>query len=721
MGSRELRSSSPSPPPIERGPEPVKAVHTTHQHPASVSHQRHDDVRRASLISTESMRRPAPVYSAASAHYGSEAVFRRSSRQEAMSMGTGTGRISTISKMSGPARWRSSSDPASVHPLLARTNAQLLDFMEDDHLKRWPIWRWDHHEKYLAYGQLQTRGTITRRFMKLAANPRGSHWHSKRADDLRHNWEERISCMMTHPRHPKMSFWHLLGTTLIMYDVFMIPIDSFRLPETMFSIGMTWCSTCYWSSDFILQFFLGYENELGQVEVRPSAVAWNYLRTWFWMDAAIVTFDWLSLFVFNVGGASRSSRITRALKALRFVRTLRVVKLLSLVGRILDRVMTEYVRILAKVLLLLVLVFTVAHYLGCYWYFIGVQNWSDAPITWLTEVEKDEGFNFWRLYTISLHWSIAQSGFTPTAIYPITTSERLYVLFAGAVWLVISAATISKLTLWLIQLKDARHDRVVQETKIRKYLKDNGVSTDLCEEVVRACRKLSLSRARRVHTTDIVAFADLPLELRVSVHRQVFMPILTSHPLFEEFLRVNEAACAATCHLAMGEHYYRAGSEVFTHGEEAAFTFFVLSGDLEYFAAKNDYEPTEVKVGEWICEPVLWRYWVCQGRLIAKSSCELVYLDASKFHAIIDEGEDKGWSVDLLRNYAEAATTHFDEVDPNSDLWGQGENGQVVLPELVNQSWSRTYDSDRNTIMQGISSNSLGNMKRHLKQRLFDK
>lgn len=653
-------------------------------------------------------------------------------------VGTSARVASTVG--AGTGLWENSEKPGM------RLERQGAIFIDDDPLQLWPIWRFDYHDNYYARArQSKVRVTITRSFMKLALKPRrsmvrASSYNSATPEPVRmedsalERLERRMTCMMVHPRHPKMSFWHLLGACLILYDVISIPLDSFALPELKWMYAMNWCTTCYWSADFILQFFLGFENELGQVEVRPRSVAAHYLRSWFLLDVFIVAFDWLSFLVLDIGGSSRGTRVSRALRAFRFVRVMRIVKLIALLGRVLDRVSSELVLVLTKVILLLLCVGFVAHYIGCYWYLLGDQNIQEDGTTWLSTATSS-GEEFGSLYLKCLHWSLAQSSFVPIDIQATNTTEHLYTICIGFIWLIMIATTISQTTVWILQLRDANREIVIQETMIRKYLKDNCVSTDLCEEVVRYCRKFSQSRARRVHTPDIVIFEDLPLELRVSVHKQVFMPLLASHPLFEEFIKLNEAAVAAVCHLAMEEHYYRAGSEVFNHGDEISVSFFVVSGELEYYTVKNDYEPMTIGVYEWICEPVLWRKWECRGRLLAKSSSELVSLDANKFHTIMEDGEDKGWSVEFLRFYASEAASHFAQVDPHTDIWGF-----EYVPEIVAKAWEKAFSAgadpsplQRSYSMQfgktksgasskhqqdGVSSSNLLAMKKTLKRRL---
>ncbi|CAK0821899.1 unnamed protein product [Prorocentrum cordatum] len=103
------------------------------------------------------------------------------------------------------------------------------------------------------------------------------------------------------------------------------------------------------------------------------------------------------------------------------------------------------------------------------------------------------------------------------------------------------------------------------------------------------------------------------------------MPVVTLHPLLEQYARTDVAGIWLVCHLAMSQQSWLPSQTVFMRGERASEMLIVLSGSLEYTCRQSE----NVRMDQWLCEAVLWsEKWHYCGGLVAKGISEICGLTA---------------------------------------------------------------------------------------------
>jgi hypothetical protein len=127
--------------------------------------------------------------------------------------------------------------------------------------------------------------------------------------------------------------------------------------------------------------------------LRFRRIVSRYIRTWFVVDAVILSVDWISVCLESLsgdGGVTSTTKILRILKMSRFVRLIKALKTrrVSKIGeRLLDQVsalgVLEYLQIFMHVLGLVGVGMLVNHWSGCVYFYIGRQQSSDKDVTWL--------------------------------------------------------------------------------------------------------------------------------------------------------------------------------------------------------------------------------------------------------------------------------------------------------------------------------------------------
>merc|ERR1712032_742144 len=158
------------------------------------------------------------------------------------------------------------------------------------------------------------------------------------------------------------------------------------------------------------------------------------------------------------------------------------------------------------------------------------------------------------------------------------------------------------------------------------------------------------SRKSRIHEEDINFFRNLPVNLKIELHQEIYMPVITAHPLFVLVSRLDYKSTLELCHLAMSQTYIIATQDVFVEDELATQMFFIVKGRLQYYPKKaRCHASVPVAQSAWVAEPVLWTEWMHRGRLMATLASEVAALDPLKFQALTLE---RLKLVAALREYA---------------------------------------------------------------------
>uniref|UniRef100_A0A7S0B6R0 Ion transport domain-containing protein n=1 Tax=Pyrodinium bahamense TaxID=73915 RepID=A0A7S0B6R0_9DINO len=448
------------------------------------------------------------------------------------------------------------------------------------------------------------------------------------------------------PSSRRRMCWDSVGFLLVLYDTFMIPMQAFDLPTTVWLTVMGYVTAVFWTLDLPSNFFIGFYTD-GMVEMRIHRIAQHYISRWFLVDMPLVAIEWF--WIFYQGDESRSSadlqfmrgfRSIRSLRLLRVLRLLRLAKLFPKMQEVFDSVQSDSLRLVLEITRALLIITTINHFVGCAWYAIGSTNEAD-PMNWLLAEGLGEGGEDWKLeldylYSTSLHWAFCQ--FTPASmeVFPTNARERIFTNCVVIFGLVTLSTFVSGITSSMTALRSQNADRRRQDAAIRRYFDENKVSVNLGKCVMDWIQNNGKRRKTKVHESDIPVLKDVPERLLLLLHQEVYLPRLTTHPFFAEYQEIDFNGLRKICHRATSEQALLAEQELFSRATPATHMYFVVSGTLAYYL--NALPPHSLVAGEWACEVVLWIPWVHRGSLCAETFTELVTLDAAAFQKITPKG-----------------------------------------------------------------------------------
>jgi len=477
---------------------------------------------------------------------------------------------------------------------------------------------------------------VWKRKKQSVASHLGSWISSVSQRSFRHveDEEDLVDSCVIHPYHPARSFWDLASLFLVVYDMVMIPLSLFDLPETPFLEFMTWCTRLFWTADIPLTFFSGYVSSTGHIELQRSVIASRYLKTWLAADAIIVGMDWLELLISailaNIASVTRLGKASRIFRIIRMIRLLRIARMGDIINVLLEQFSSVRVRVLTHIIKLCTTMLAAGHFLACMWYGCGTIN---EDVNWLKEYEY-EGAPFWDRYIMSYRWAIAQFGGGMDEVHPRSLEEQFYGLlaFISAFWS--GAVFISMLTSSMTQLCIDGSQQNVQLNVLRQYLEQNKISKNLALRLKRNAHHALLERRKIIpeDCVELVSYISEPL--RVELRFEIYSPPLKAHPFFMSYIRECPNVMKKVCHSAMSMCLVSAGDTVFFAGESPAnpVLYFVNRGVMQYTAANS--ATLLVSEGSWLCEASLWTTWTHCGNLSALQDCRLYKLDTREFQAI---------------------------------------------------------------------------------------
>jgi hypothetical protein len=262
-----------------------------------------------------------------------------------------------------------------------------------------------------------------------------------------------------------------------------------------------------------------------------------------------------------------------------------------------------------------------------------------------------------------------------------------------------------------MKLRDISLDREKQEAQLRRYMTDHRISAGLSGDVTRFARVNYGKLKVRIHEDDVQLWKDLPVRMRVELHKEVYKPVLLRHRAMRLLDNVAPMTLEYLCHLALGEQRYLAGQSVFSEGEVATKTFILQTGELNYYFCSRRGDRHLVQPGDWVSEAALWIHdWRYVGGLINGGSCclriggfcELFCLDIADFYGVVLAVERTGANLDEVRRYARSALEAYSE--QTTDLsWQPGENRNGSELFSGKRRWSAltTFSASSRRIFEG--------------------
>jgi len=506
------------------------------------------------------------------------------------------------------------------------------------------------------------------------------------------------------PNSTRRACWDVASIVLVIYDMVMIPLQLFDLPESASIDVVSWTTRLFWTFDIFLSFITGILQPNGSIEMRPIRIAKNYLLTWFLVDMLIVCIDWVEV-LWTSGsflGFARAGKAGRTFRIIRLVRLIRLARVRNIFTLMLERLKSEQLVIIAGIINIMLVIVSLGHVIACLWYGIAIGETAGSN-TWLIVHGFDTAPIEMKYFT-ALHWSLLQFAGGTDEIVPQNVGERIYAVLVFLVAFVMAAVFVGRLTSSMTQLHMLSRKNVEKFQVLKRYLHKNEISAILSMRVIHNAQHALAETQRFMEESRVELLSIISDPLRVELHFELYSPVLAVHPFFRCFIDACPQVMKKICHKAMSQLLVSTGDIIFMPGEipSPPRMFIICSGELSYHFVSGAV--AYVQVGQWISEATLWTSWTHQGMLKAASDCRLCLLDATAFLQLA-ETVDHDFDV---RKYARTFLESMNKGNIDvSDLPYNEDAEEImeVISALSSKEWSAPVHPEPVARLRRVTTN----------------
>ena len=351
--------------------------------------------------------------------------------------------------------------------------------------------------------------------------------------------------ILTDPHSEFRLAWSLLALLFVAFDAISIPVMvSWEIPSSAL-VGALLPMNFYWTIDMFFSAQTGFYQH-GLLVQSTRLTLRHYLKTWFFFDLIVVSFDWVMLILEGATPLGASARVLRAFRMIRIIRLLRVAKLQSIVQvaeDVLGSDNTQAFQLVMAVLKALSVILFSVHVLGCFWFLVGRISTENDLDSWLVLYKFQEKPGP-EQYLASCHWILGQFTPAPTSIHASNPTERSYNVFVIFFSLLVVGSCISRVSATIQQVIKLNSEVSDRKRSVAMYLKINKISLHLCIRVMRFVDH-SLGRHKAAPLDTSLLSSTLINEL----HMDRRGPILRKHHMYAFLEMLSPKAFTHLCGL----------------------------------------------------------------------------------------------------------------------------------------------------------------------------
>ena len=392
------------------------------------------------------------------------------------------------------------------------------------------------------------------------------------------------SKIIFHPESPIRLSWDILLLLMIIYQALTVPYficfnDTY--PDSMNIIDIF--LTFVFIIDILVSLNTGFYHK-GTLIMKRRLIIIEYLKLWFWIDVvATFPYDWLIEGFDPQSTETQASRtkifkVLRVFRFLRILRLLRLAKLKKILIKIEDYIASNTLANFFVFVRLLSMVFFIAHWTACFWFFIGYQDSFTHPISWVVSVGIRDKSNY-EQYITSLYWAfttIATVGYGD--ITPITLNEKMFTMMTMIMSSGVFAYTVGSIGSLISKQNASENSYREQVVAVNSYMKKKCLEKDLQMRVRRYLDYIwEMKRRKRLDEKQVLNLLSEPL--RDEIYSLINAKVIRKCPGFSDY----EDYFIAQLTRTLENETYAPSDTIFQQGEISSKLYFILSGRIKIF------------------------------------------------------------------------------------------------------------------------------------------
>lgn len=393
--------------------------------------------------------------------------------------------------------------------------------------------------------------------------------------------------LVFHPESPSRLAWDISILVIIIYQALTIPYfvcfnDDYTPLLNQIDISLTFL----FFLDILISFNTGFYHK-GSLIMKRRDITLQYLKLWFWIDI-IATFPY-NWFVegfnnYNTSDDTNTStprvlKILRVFRFLRILRLLRLAKLKRILIKIEDFIASNTLANFFVFIRLLSMVFFIAHWTACFWFFIGYQESLSHPITWVVNADIKDKSNF-EQYVTSLYWAfttIATVGYGD--ITPITLNEKLFTMMTMIMSSGVFAYTVGSIGSLISKQNASENSYREKVVAVNSYMKKKRLPKELQFRVRRYLDYVwEMKKKQRLDEKQVLSLLSEPL--RDEIYARINANVIKTCPVFRA---AYESYFIAQLTRTIENETYAPGDVIFAEGEISSKIYFVTNGRIKIF------------------------------------------------------------------------------------------------------------------------------------------
>lgn len=401
------------------------------------------------------------------------------------------------------------------------------------------------------------------------------------------------SKLILHPDSMIRVAWDMIAMVFIIYQSLEVPFRlCFDVPLTGGWVVFDFIITIIFFIDIIICFNTGFYKQGNLIQGRLSIFK-NYVFGWFWIDLiSTIPYSWFVNGVFtdelsdesynnsnsSLYKSAKLLRIIRIFRFLRILKLLRLTKLKRILIKIEDFIASSTLATVFVFIRLLSLVFFVAHWTACWWYFIGTQDASNYPVTWVVYAKVTNKSTFDQ-YVTALYWAFTTMTTVGYGdIIPFTINEKVFAMVTMILACGIFAYTVGSIGSLVSKQNSGENAYREQVVAVNRYMRKKQLPYELQFRVRRYLEYVWENRKKNnIDEKQILSMLSEPLRDEIYAHiHGVVIKLCMIFTIYEEHFISQLTKTLET-------ETYAPGDIIIEEGEMSNKMYFIQNGNVDIY------------------------------------------------------------------------------------------------------------------------------------------
>lgn len=277
-------------------------------------------------------------------------------------------------------------------------------------------------------------------------------------------------------------------------------------------------------------------------------------------------------------------RLMRVLRFLRILRLVRLAKLKVIFVRIEDYIASTTLANIFLFIRLMFVIFFLAHWTACLWYYVSVNEMLNTNETWVSHVMDSSEHRTFDLYVTAIYFTFSTMSTVGYGdVHPYSRNEKIFGILTMVLACAVFAYTVGSIGSLITKSSFEESEHRSRVISVNRYMKKKDVPGSTQFRVRRYLEYLWDNQKKNfLKEREIIGM--LSASLRDEIYSWVHGSILLQCPVFQD---MEEHLLSKLSKLFEGETF-APGDVIFTQGQLTTKMYFVQNGRVTIYHGETD-------------------------------------------------------------------------------------------------------------------------------------